>query len=179
MKKEKNLNPIPWIFAISALILFIIAFNAFSKGDNDSFLELKASVESRRTGEGSLDYAVFYTKQGERKVILEVADSPDERALGLMFRSSLEEDSGMLFIFDSEVTHPFWMKNTLIPLDIIFIGKTGSVVSIIEDATPCKKDPCDRYYPKKRYNRVIEVKGGWVGDSGVGVGDLVKITNVP
>src|SRR3989338_3158581 len=93
--------------------------------------------------------AVFIMNGKEKtKVNVEIADDAKERATGLMFREFLGDDSGMLFVFDDENARNFWMKNTLIPLDIIFISKGFEIVDI-KYAEPCKEDPCASYSPVK------------------------------
>jgi uncharacterized membrane protein (UPF0127 family) len=73
---------------------------------------------------------------------VEVADSPEKRTHGLMFREQLGKDNGMLFVFETEGQYPFWMKNTLIPLDIVWINKNGEVVFVKNDAQPCGNKEC-------------------------------------
>jgi len=110
------------------------------------------------------------------RVFAEVADDNDERAKGLMFREKLEENNGMIFIFEQENEIAFWMKNTLIPLDIIFIGKNFKIVDI-KNAVPCKQDPCQLYKPQKSAQYVLEVNSGFAEKNGIKVNDEVEITN--
>jgi len=110
------------------------------------------------------------------RVFAEVADDNDERAKGLMFREKLEENNGMIFIFEQENEIAFWMKNTLIPLDIIFIGKNFKIVDI-KNAVPCKQDPCQLYKPQKSAQYVLEVNSGFAEKNGIKVNDEVEIAN--
>ncbi|MFH1403393.1 MAG: DUF192 domain-containing protein [Candidatus Altiarchaeota archaeon] len=105
----------------------------------------------------------------------EVADNADERSNGLMRRESLEWDSGMLFVFEGEGYPSFWMKNTLIPLDMLWIGEGGRIEHI-EYAVPCERDPCMTYraYSKSLY--VLEVNGNYTLVNGIKVGDYVRIS---
>lgn len=98
---------------------------------------------------------------------IEIAKTPEEKAKGLMFREELPVNYGMLFIFDDDAPRSFWMKNTLIPLDMIFIDSNLKVVEIKEHIPPCKKDPCQSY-PSKPAKYVLEINSG--------VSDLRKIT---
>lgn len=107
------------------------------------------------------------------KVDVEVADNDEERMLGLMFRESLGENSGMLFIFDTKAKYAFWMKNTLIPLDVIFIDENFNIVDIIY-AVPCKEDPCERYIPKTESLYVLEVNGNFTAKNGILTGNKVR-----
>jgi uncharacterized membrane protein (UPF0127 family) len=111
----------------------------------------------------------------ESSVTVEVARTADELARGLMNRSSLAEDAGMLFVFPETDQHSFWMKNTLIPLDLIFIGEDRTVVGIVASAEPLTLEPRTTSRPS-RY--VLEVNGGWAARHGVAAGDRVTFENV-
>ena len=91
---------------------------------------------------------------------LEVAVSPEERTQGLKFRSNLSKDSGMLFIFPEKAKHTFWMKDTIIPLDIIWLDEDYNVVHIVEGAQPCKELPCELFNPQERAVYVLEINSG-------------------
>ncbi|HVP68241.1 MAG TPA: DUF192 domain-containing protein [Anaeromyxobacteraceae bacterium] len=104
-------------------------------------------------------------------VQVEVADDDAKRQRGLMFRKELADDRGMIFVFDEEGEHSFWMKNTLIPLDLIFIDGQGRVTGIVERAQPLTLEP--RLGGPSRY--VLEVAGGWAARRGVKAGDRVRI----
>ena len=73
--------------------------------------------------------------------------TPEEQAQGLMFRESLTENTGMLFPFPDKGVHRFWMKNTMIPLDMIWMDADGKVIFVSADTPPCKADPCPSYGP--------------------------------
>ena len=105
---------------------------------------------------------------------VEVADSARERARGLMWRTEMGEGEGMLFIFDEEGRHGFWMKNTFIPLDIIWIDAEGKVVFILEDARPCGDRECEAFDPLVESKYVLEINGGLAGKLGIGVGDKLE-----
>ncbi len=104
---------------------------------------------------------------------LEVADTDYLRSKGLMYREELEEDRGMLFIFDDLVKNGFWMKNTLIPLDMIFIDPEGKIVEIFENVPPCKVTNCESYTPEKMYKYVIELNGGSSEELDIQLGDEI------
>ena len=108
---------------------------------------------------------------GAAKIAVEVASDQLTRAQGLMFRSSLGNDRGMLFVFPETAVYPFWMKNTLIPLDIVWIDEGGAIVHIARDVPPCKADPCPNYPPKAAARYVLELAGGQAAARGLGVGD--------
>ncbi|MGV0028002.1 DUF192 domain-containing protein [Phormidesmis priestleyi] len=110
-----------------------------------------------------------------KKVQLEVANTPQEQATGLMGRTSLGDDRGMLFPFSPPRPVQFWMKNTLISLDMIFV-RQGVVKAIAVDVPPCKSDPCPVYGSANEViDQVIEVRGGRSKALGLKVGDRLPI----
>ncbi len=106
-------------------------------------------------------------------VKVDVADSPEERAVGLMNHTSLEEDEGMLFVFFEESTGGFWMKDTEIPLSIAFFDQRGEIISI-QDMDPCLKEPCPSYDPGSPYWGALEVNQGAFEKWGVSEGDILR-----
>jgi uncharacterized membrane protein (UPF0127 family) len=106
-------------------------------------------------------------------VRVEIADSAAERQRGLMGRRTLAARSGMLFVYPADATGGYWMKDTLIPLDIAFIGSDGRIRRIFT-MTPCRRDPCRVYAPGVRYRSALEVNAGSFRRWGVRVGDRVR-----
>ncbi len=88
-----------------------------------------------------------------------VADTPALRAQGLMGVTDLGDLDGMLFVYQSEVSNGFWMKDTLIPLDIVFFDANGVLVDLLT-MTPCESDPCPVYTPAGQYRYAIETEVG-------------------
>jgi len=115
--------------------------------------------------------AVIRGPGGAVEVSIEVAATPAERERGLMYRSSLADGRGMLFVFDEDRNHSFWMKNTLIPLDMLFIARDGTVVGIHANATPLSTANIAVGKPS-RY--VLEVPGGWAARHGIAAGTQVE-----
>ena len=109
---------------------------------------------------------------GNLEIRVEVARTPGERAKGLMDRKQLGKDDGMLFIFETEATHGFWMKNTLIPLSIAFVDRDGKIVAI-SDMKPLTLDSHD---PPRPVLYALEMNKGWFADHGVKVGDAVRFS---
>lgn len=105
---------------------------------------------------------------------VEIAGTPEEQAKGLMHRYSLPEDGGMLFAFDSAKIAKFWMKNTLIPLDMIWIYQ-DEIVYIEHNAQPCKEEPCQVYGPEQVIGYVLEINGGKSRELGIEVGDTISV----
>ena len=108
----------------------------------------------------------------------EIAVTAAERSRGLMHRTALAKDHGMLFVFPEEGLHNFWMKNTLIELDIIFIAADRRVVSISRRAQPCRNDPCEHYSPEGNAAYVLEIAGGLAATYGFDAGDLVEFREI-
>jgi uncharacterized protein len=113
------------------------------------------------------------TIKGER-FQLEVARTPKQQATGLMYRKRLEADRGMLFPVNPPEAVELWMKQTRVPIDMIFL-KNGKVLSLRENITPCQVNPCETYSSGGVVDAVLEVRGGTVGRLGLKVGDAVAI----
>ncbi|HSJ51661.1 MAG TPA: DUF192 domain-containing protein [Actinomycetota bacterium] len=114
------------------------------------------------------------TAAGTVDLHVEVADDPEERAVGLMHREALDPFDGMAFLWDEPVHTSFWMKDTLIPLSIAFWDEQGRIVSIL-DMEPCDADPCPTYGPGEEFLGAVEVERGLFAERGVEVGDRVEI----
>ncbi len=118
----------------------------------------------------------FDTPRGTWVVRVELARTAEERARGLMFRRSLEPDAGMLFLFEQSEVQSFWMRNTLIPLDLLFLGEDRAVIGIVERAAP-RTDTGRSVGKPSRY--VLEVAGGEAAAHGVGPGARAVFVGVP
>ncbi|MCZ6779350.1 MAG: DUF192 domain-containing protein [Acidobacteria bacterium] len=105
-------------------------------------------------------YRVRVAFPGGRVFLAEVADTPEGRARGLMYRDRLEPGTGMFFIFEEPGPYSFWMKNTRIPLDIVWLDRQGRVVHVERQVPPCVEDPCPTYSPRSPAIGVLEVRGG-------------------
>ncbi len=106
---------------------------------------------------------------------LEIAKTPEARERGLMFRKNLDENSGMLFVFDQEGYYSFWMKDTLIPLDIIWLNEKGEVVFLSENVQPCQTDPCPLITPIHPAKFVLELNSGEIKNIGLKQGLLLEL----
>ncbi|MCD1295502.1 hypothetical protein CUJ83_10875 [Methanocella sp. CWC-04] len=144
------------VIAFIGIIILIMAFQFVSYG-----------------WESVTPNAVVYTSDNKPvKISLEVADTHEKRMEGLMNRTYLDSDSGMIFVFDYPAKHAFWMKNTLIPLDMIYINDDGTVVDIKYKAVPFDTTPLE---PCDECICVIEVNGGFCEEHGIKIGDKVKL----
>lgn len=120
-------------------------------------------------------FVTLTTNVDKHNFKVEVADTFATRAEGLMFRENLPRDNGMLFIYNSEGNRSFWMKNTLIPLDMIFINSDLEIVDIQKNAQPCTNFFCKSYPSAKPAQYILEINGGLSEELGVNIGDKVKL----
>lgn len=116
-------------------------------------------VEIETQGGGVIAFAV------------EIADTPEERARGLMFRTDLAQDAGMLFLFDGAAERAFWMENTPLSLDMLFIGADGRVCGMVERAAPFTRDPRRSGCAA---SAVLEINGGQARSLGVTIGARLR-----
>jgi uncharacterized protein len=114
----------------------------------------------------------IHTARGDVAVAVELARTPDEQQRGLMYRTALADGRGMLFVFTDDTDRQFWMKNTFIPLDMLFIARDGRIVGIRADATPQSTAQIGVGVPS---HYVLEVPGGWAKRNGVATGDRVEL----
>jgi len=106
---------------------------------------------------------------------VEIADTAYKQEIGLMNRESLGRNRGMLFVFGAEDKHKFWMKNTLIPLDIIWIGGNSKIIFMQKNAQPCKIDPCEIFGPDENAKYILEINGGLAENIELEIGDEIRI----
>jgi len=118
------------------------------------------------------------TPDGTR-VQLEVAVTDQQKSVGLMNREKLAPDAGMVFVFDRDDILPFWMKSTLMPLDIIWLSATGEVVEVRADLQPCRVDPCPKFTPEKFARAALLVNAGFSAAHGVKPGVVLRFVGVP
>ncbi|TAE95645.1 MAG: DUF192 domain-containing protein [Oscillatoriales cyanobacterium] len=113
-------------------------------------------------------------KIADRLIKLELATTPEQQTMGLMYRTFLPDDKGMLFKFKTRQKVKFWMKNCKISLDMIFM-QNEIVTAIQPAAPPCNTDSCPTYGPDTMVDRVIELRGRRATELGVKVGDRITI----
>lgn len=118
---------------------------------------------------------VFQGSDGDVVVHVEIADTDKERAHGLMNRPEMAADHGMIFIFPSQRVQTFWMKNTLIPLDMVFVDRDRQIVGIVESAEPETLIERSVGVPS---TYVIEVNGGFMREHGIANGSVVRFNHV-
>ena len=148
--------------AFLALIAFLCATPGYSSAASAPD---PVAAGSARSG------LALVTRSGERFTFqVEIADSAAEKRQGLMFRDKMEQTHGMLFLYEPAMKVSMWMKNTLLPLDIIFIDADGRIVRIEPDAVPLSETTLRSGGPVRA---VLEISGGMTGTLGIGVGDQV------
>ena len=138
-----------------------------------ALLAFSNSVSAETFGKGTLEI------QTDSKLLefdIEIADDPGERSQGLMFREELPDGTGMLFIYPSPRIASFWMKNTLISLDMLFIDAEGKIVTIARKTTPLSLTPVSSGSP---VTTVFEIFGGQSDALGIAVGDTVEWSETP
>jgi hypothetical protein len=116
---------------------------------------------------------VVHASSGEAvRIPVELALTPEQQSRGLMYRKDLPADAGMLFVFPRSTVRTFWMKNTILPLDMIFIGEDQKIAGIVENAVPFTTDSRSVGKPS-RY--VLEVHGGFCKRKGIAPGDRLEL----
>ena len=138
------------------LLLFFLSANAY------------AEEQYKKFGKGKLVFV-----EQNLTIDVEVATTKMQRTIGLMFREQLRVNSGMLFDFEQEEMQRIWMRNTLIPLDVIFISEKGVVVSILKNRLPCTKEPCVIYESIENARYMLEINAGMTVRNKVDVGQEV------
>ena len=104
----------------------------------------------------------------------ELAQSDEERAQGLMFREKINEDQGMLFLFEVEDIHSFWMKNMRFAIDILWLDGQKRIVHIENRVPPCLKVPCPSYVPAAAASFVLELQAGFAEKHGLRLYDRIE-----
>ena len=137
----------------------LLAFSSTARADLVTFSKSKLVIT---TGKGQFPFDI------------ELALTPPQMAQGLMYRRTLASDAGMLFDYGDPQPIAMWMKNTFIPLDMVFVGKDGKVVDLHERAVPMSLDTIESKVPAKA---VIELNAGTIARLGIQIGDTVHYTS--
>jgi uncharacterized protein len=156
-----------WIIIAAALVVLALAaayyFSIHAGGIDDSGANIS-----------SVDFVSG--KGGVSTVQVEVARTPAEQEKGLMFRTSMDEDKGMIFIFSGDYPRSFWMKDTILSLDIVFVNSRLEVVDIYHNATPYSESV---FTSRAGCKYVVEVNSGYCLRHNVSIGDKIKINLKP
>jgi uncharacterized membrane protein (UPF0127 family) len=169
-KGSKNiLVTIVAIIIVGAFLVMMVYQPSHRKNDDEVIKPLK-TPEFRKDGTLS-----FFTQGGRETVTIDIEVAKEQAAImrGLMYRPQMEEDRGMLFVFPGEEERSFWMKNTYLALDIIFVDANKKIVTIQENTQPLSEEPVLSYKPAKY---VIEVNAGFADRHGIRPGDKISFT---
>lgn len=147
-----------------------------AKGDAAAAPTSAADASSGAPDPQSPPRITFHAPGGDVVATVEIADTPSERDRGLRERKSLEADRGMLYVFQDETDHPFWMDRTHLPLDIVYVAKSLEVVGVIEGAAPLSTDHLTIGAPSLY---VVEVNAGFAKKHGIAKGTRVTLSGVP
>jgi uncharacterized membrane protein (UPF0127 family) len=153
-----------------ALLLLVV----FAGGGLATFLVSRSAAgpsEPAFRRDGHLEFVDAGTREPIVRIDIEVADEPVEQAQGLKYRRRMAEDQGMLFVFPTERPQSFWMQDTHIPLDIVYVSEGLRIVSIAADTEPFSERPIPSGRPA-RY--VVEVNAGFCARHGIAVGDYIR-----
>lgn len=163
--------------ALSTVFLSIITLIPSGYSCNNTDRTIKTDTTKKQNNNEVIKFVnqgEAYFQDKDKKLIkqieIEVAETEERRRLGLMFRQSMEENQGMLFIFPNEELQSFWMKNTVISLDIIYINSKKQIVKIHKKAVPFDERGLPSGMPSKF---VIEVNGGFCEKFGIKEGDYI------
>ncbi len=126
------------------------------------------------TGPPAPPFVAIEAAEATRFVRVEIAETDAARERGLMGRTSIDEDAGMLFVWPDDTSSAFWMKDTLIRLTVAFVSADGRIVRMF-DMEPCTADPCPLYDPREMYRMALEVRQGALDHKGVRVGDRIRV----
>ena len=160
-------------YATVLLALIVLVLSGCGGEQQDSAGSGASTGGESATG-GELRTVTINASGGEEvEVRVEIADEPDEQAQGLMNRTALGEDRGMLFVFDSEETLSFWMRNTLIPLSVAYIDSEGRIVDI-QKMEPLDDEP-PQYVSAEPAQYALEVNQGFFEERGVEVGNTTEL----
>lgn len=158
-----------------AVVVFLaggLAYWGMARADDQSGLRLPAGVGPVSFPTGT---ATLTGRDRTVELIVEIAETSEQQQRGLMYRTSLPDDRGMIFAYDRPSTGGFWMRNTLVPLSIAFFNERG-VIGDILDMQPCPASElnCPTYTPRNPYVGALEVRLGLFGDKGIREGDSVS-----
>ncbi len=172
MNKKKKSSTSMSVKIISGVI--VIAFIVFLVLPKTSQREKEQPKQKKQT-------SIKFVKNGEltfqsangkyiSQIDIEIADTDAKRTKGLMDRLTMEENQGMLFLFPYEAQQSFWMKNTVLPLDIIFVNSKNKIVTIHQDTTPFDTGT---YPSTEPASQVVEVNAGYTAQHNISVGDKI------
>ena len=174
-RKKKSSTSVVAVIGTAVLILALIGVLTYQP----SRTSVNTQPATTQTGQPS---AYEFVKQGELRFMtskqvfitaidVEFSQEEEERQLGLMYRDKMAENQGMLFLFEDETTRSFWMKNTMLPLDMLFVNANNEIVTIHKSTTPYSEESYSSTKPAKY---VVEVNAGFTDKYKIAVGDRIS-----
>jgi uncharacterized membrane protein (UPF0127 family) len=179
-KQQKKIN---WkaIVAVLLIVAFLGSYLASLFGHRNlhvggtesvtSTTSTVASTEPPFVKNGELSFLAAADRRPIKRIAIEIADNDARREQGLMYRKSMADTNGMLFLFPTSEPQNFWMHNTYIPLDIIYVDENRTIVTIARNCKPLNDDNIPSY---KNAQYVVEVNGGFCDKYGIKEGDVVS-----
>ena len=170
------------VIGVLSLNLFLTGCNIWAPADDGKVNSLDYKVSKTDTKFKKdpvmvnqilpIQKLVIISQNGRHEFDVEIAANDNQRKVGLMNRASLDENKGMLFVFEASGIVNFWMKNTLIPLDMLFINEKGKIETITKNVPPCTQTPCPLYNSYKSVKFVLELSAGVADKQGIKEGDV-------
>ncbi|MFA7360430.1 MAG: DUF192 domain-containing protein [Candidatus Kapaibacterium sp.] len=165
------------IYVLIGVVVIVAGYFIYTMMNDEKPIERKVVVEKKESTEpqfvkqGEVEFVSAKDNKIIKKIDVEIADNDAKREKGLMFRKTMEETQGMLFVFVISELQSFWMKNTVLSLDIMFVNENKEIVKIHKNTTPYSKEslPSDK---KAMY--VVEVVAGFSDKYGVKEGDKIN-----
>lgn len=139
-------------------IITLLGYRSVCLADNNGFLA-----------------GIVHFKANHLNLTVEIAANEKQRETGLMYRQTLAPDHGMLFVFEEQAIINIWMKNTLIPLDVLFIDQTGKIVSVLKNLAPCKQANCPVYHSGAPASFMLEVNTGFIEQQQIQAGQALRL----
>jgi uncharacterized protein len=179
MLRKRQLVSILSLVGCTSLLLLSCDLSCSTQAEptvapSKSPLGAKSPLSGKRSLPGQVLPITATAKLGNQTFELEVAKTRQQEALGLMYRTFLPSNRGMLFLFSPSQPVQFWMKHCRMSLDMIFL-RQGKVIAISANTPPCTADPCPVYGPNEPIDQVIEIRGGQSASLGLTVGANVEV----
>ncbi len=156
------------LIAIAATVVYFV----MNKKESSEYLVVETSAPTFKK-EGELLFISKAERETLAAIDIEIADNDQKTAQGLMYRSSMPRNAGMLFLMPREEIQGFWMRNTYIPLDIIFVNSNKEIVTIHANTTPMKENS---YISTEPALYVVEVNAGYCKKNNIKEGDKIDFT---
>lgn len=122
-----------------------------------------------------LETGLVHLKNQNLSIEVEIAVNQQQRETGLMYRQSLAADKGMLFVYNDQELRWVWMKNTLLPLDVLFLNHKAEIVAILPDLQPCRQNPCPIYSSQLPATYMLEVNAGFINNHQLKIGQALGL----